>query len=1162
MSLKFFNFHGHSGFSLYDGYGAIEDYIDFMLKNAGEDSGGFAITDHGHINSAGYFAAAQAKHKKKGTPLKLIWGCEAYYIPSIDEWGELKRTSDEQKELEKKEKKRQKKEDDDEGLVFENEKESKSKYFDPIIRRNHLVLTAYNSKGLVNLFRLVSRSHREGFYRKPRIDFRMLRDCNEGLIASTACLAGIPSWCSLQAPDVTAAHAMYDKELGPLMELFGHDRFFLELQFNKYPEQQLVNQHVVEYAKKTGHKLLATADSHFPKPEDWRARELYRMLGYQMKGEDIDKSILEKTVDQLECHLYLKNGDQLYQSYKDSEFGQTDTNDQLVKDAITRSFELAHDFCEHVYPDSSTKLPKPLKMIEGKTPFQTLSSLAFNGLKKKKLADKKEYFDRLVYELKIINKLNLSDYFLTKEDAIDTLRKHMLIGPGRGSGAGSLVNYVLNITAVDPIREGLLFERFLSSTKAEADIDTDVELRDQALDILKTRFGKDNVIAISNYNKLQLKSIVKDLSKLYGVPFQEVNKVTSVMEKEAKKKILDEINHDQKLYEFSYEKARKYSPTFAEFLKKYPNVAADVEYLYQEIKSIGKHAGGTIIVPDAESCIPVISIKDKKTKKSIDQSPICEGITAQHAKFFGLIKYDFLGLATLEIIDKCIQIILRQQGNQNPTITDVWEFYDKHLHPDVMDPKDIKVLKNVYWDGKWPSIFQFEEPNVQAFAKRVQPMSVDEISQITALWRPGALGAGADKKYLEANIEKQHPIMDEILFPTRNCLIYQEQFMFLAHKLAGFTLEEADVLRKILVKPAQELGEELKKQRSEYRERFIDGCEASGLTRERATLLWDDEIAHYISYGFNKSHSICYAYNSYACAWLFTYYPLAWLQASLETDPSKVKAINTIRGLGYDVLKVDINHSKIDEWNFVDNAWLPPLTSLKGLGEAGATELINRRPEGGFKNLNDFFYNEHGVWRWSKLNKKCIEVLIKMETFNSLNEIADNKTFVSYGHLYRTLFEIKCPEDEKKFDKIKKGKLKLEDEATMVNPDDFSSAEKIIFQKEIIGFYDKALIIGKYLEIFEKFDIESVDFDEEDGSKPKVWAVVENIEAKTTANNRSYYKITVSGNSSKEYSFKAWIKPAEAELWAIGNVMVFGLDYSEDWGYSLSKKSKIIKVTK
>jgi DNA polymerase III alpha subunit len=284
------------------------------------------------------------------------------------------------------------------------------------------------------------------------------------------------------------------------------------------------------------------------------------------------------------------------------------------------------------------------------------------------------------------------------------------------------------------------------------------------------------------------------------------------------------------------------------------------------------------------------------------------------------------------------------------------------------------------------------------------------------------------------------------------------------------------------------------------------------------------------------------------------------MQASLEKDPEQIKAIHSIRKLGYEVSKVDVNNSKLHEWNFVDNSWLPPLTSLKGLGDAGGAELIARRPEGGFKSIKDFFFNEHGVWCWSKMNKKCIEVLIKMEGFNSIDDIGATKSFYSYGHLFNFLFK-EAEGEDKRFDKIKKGKISFDD-VSEADPTDFTSAEKIIFQKEIIGYYDKSLIIGKYLDLFEKFDIESVDFDEEDGSKPKVWAVVENIQEAVTANNKKYYRITVSGFSSKEIHFKAWIKEEESRLWAIGNVLVFGLDYSPDWGYSLSRKSKVLKVTK
>jgi len=1244
-----------------------------MKKNADEDSGGFAITNHGTMNSIGYMAAAQKKYKDKG--VKLVYGCEFYSIPSLDEWAVLKQTEDEAKKEEKK-KKKDKEDDDGDNLVFENEAESKAKYFDPIKRRNHLVLFAYNQKGLTNLYRLVTRSHREGFYRKPRIDFRMLEELNEGIVASSACIAGIPSYLSMQSENTEEAHKKYDKELFPLMEVFGKDRFYLELQFNKIPEQQIVNQHLVEYAKKTGYKLIVTADSHYPRPGDWKARELYRMLGYQMnKSQDIDKSILDKSIDELDCHLYLKNGDQLFKSYKDSPFAEMCPDEQLIKEAIERTYDIAHNFCENVRPDNTTKLPKPSKVVAGKISFEVLKDMTFAELKLKGLSTEQEYFDRLVHELKVIKKLNLSDYFLLMKEILDVLREHMLLGDGRGclseramvrcayglknikeinvgdevfdgngnlckvsnvfeydinedlieidahyggypiqmtsdhkvlvskvvrekdkskllqgykyvgkkepcwieakyieegdivvcpktnysddlkfieienpiysykrnaggvknlaklagvsastvysykkpersgrlarkklekfldinnidlsevftknivvaipskininfdfgkllglwisdgwlrtnvnssvgfccrksedsgeiskllkdifnisptindhktkdlrqftvnhkgladwfrsffpdykcvsgtkyipdslfhtseefrsglllglwsgdgsykgktkystvskklaegvfslltslglhaaikcsnrverrknfrknlnwteysvvsapyfknvktssgfsydnkyvyyrvrsvkkvsgykkvyditipttnsyltdgflvhnSGAGSLVNYLLDVTLLDPVKEGLLFERFLSSAKASADIDCDVEIREDALEILKDHFGNDNVIAISNYNKLQLKSIVKDISKLYGIEFFEVNAVTSVMEKEAKDKILADINNDQKLYNFNFEQALKYSPTFRAFIQKYPIIGVYAESLYQEIKSIGKHAGGIIVIPDAESCLPIIKIR------GAEQSPITEGVSAQHLDYFGLIKYDILGLTTLKIIRRCIENILKIQGNEKPSIKDVWKFYNDNLRSERIDSKDEKVFKNVYHAGKFPSIFQFEQYKVQDFCMKAKPESVKDLAVLTSLFRPGPLSGQADKKYLNYDpfeLKKEHPIIQKILGGTRGLIVFQEQFMKLAHELADLSLEEADVLRKILVKPSQELGEELKKKRDEYRIKFIEGCVNKGLARERATKLWDEEIIGFISYGFNKS---------------------------------------------------------------------------------------------------------------------------------------------------------------------------------------------------------------------------------------------------------------------------------------------------------------------
>lgn len=431
----------------------------------------------------------------------------------------------------------------------------------------------------------------------------------------------------------------------------------------------------------------------------------------------------------------------------------------------------------------------------------------------------------------------------------------MLTGVGRGSGAGSLVCYLLDITLLDPLQYDLLFERFLNPSRAEMpDVDSDVGRKEEALDILKDHFGAENVLAISNYNRLQLKSLVKDIAKLYGVPFEEVNQVTKHMENEAKPALMAEVGNDQKLYQFTYDGALKHSPIFQKFIKKYPEVGVHIGNLYQEVKSIGKHAGGILVVPDAESCLPVIKLR------GIEQSPINEGLTVQHNHFFGLVKFDILGLATLRIIRRCIEIILKNQGIANPTIDGVWDFYSKNLHPSVINSSDSKVFEKVYQEGKFPSVFQFAEKAVQKFCRKAKPTSVSDISAITALWRPGPLKGGADKRYLGANdrkaqlaFEQEHPIIKKILGDTRGLLLYQEQFMLLAHELAGFSLEEANKLRKLLVKPATSLAEEMKRERIEVGEKFIKGCVDQGLSQERAEHLWNEEILGFISYGFNKS---------------------------------------------------------------------------------------------------------------------------------------------------------------------------------------------------------------------------------------------------------------------------------------------------------------------
>jgi len=1079
--MKYVNLHSHTTLSIFDALGYPADYINFILENAGEDSMAYSLTDHGTAGAYGYLYQQQKKLKDKGIPFKCIYGVETYYIPSFEDWKIVKEN------LQNKKKKKEKDE-----VVIENEDESKSKLLDPINRRHHLVLLAYNQEGLKNLYRLISSSYIEGFYRFPRIDFNLLEKYNKGLILSTACIQGFPSYLVQKIKNnepgisdqniIKIAQNQFSKHLEPILNMF-EGRSYLELQFNALEEQKLVNLALIEYAKNNGHQLIVTSDAHYPTPDHWKHREIYKALGWQRKGEKINVEVLDKKIDDLKCLLYPHNGDQIYGAYKKY---QPELPEEIVREAIERTYVIAHEYIEQIDPGSKPKLPK----IEGS--FERLKRLTIEGLKRRGLDKNKKYVDRAIFELKVIREKDFSQYFIVLHEAIRELRKELFLGPARGSAAGSLVCYLIDITQLDPIKHGLLFERFLSISRADfPDVDIDVSNRDIAIEILIDYFGKSKVSYVSNYSTLQLKSLVKDISKLHDINFQEVNEVTKIMEVEARRKILDEIGGDQKLYQFTFEGARKHSPTFRQYLNKYPEVAEYIEKLYGQVRATSCHAGGTILCENIIEDMPVIKSKGKI------QTPWTEGLNARHLEQMGLVKYDFLGVATLRMMERCVELIA---GEYN-----IKEFYDKHLHPDVINTNDQNVYENVFWNRKFVNIFQFTEIPVQKFINQIVPTKIDDISACTSTFRPGPLSGNADKKLLEnrgKHINYEHPILEKILGPTNNCLIYQEQFMQLANKLAGFELDEADKLRKILMKPSHELGEELKKKRLEAREKFVSGCIKKGIEYDRAVSLWDEDIVGFISYGFNKSHSISYSYISFQCAWLMTYYEKEWIQACLEVDEDRDKIIQDISYIGYKFQKPDIIKS-VDTWKVDGKKIYPAISSIKGIGKIAARELMKTREhQGQFNDLFDFFYDEDGNWRWSKFNKKCLERFIMVEGLDSLGCVGHGKMFDNYRHMFEVI--------SNNFDPIKKMKLDLREAAAECDDKrDYTKQQKINIQRDVLGYYDKGLLFDqKLLDILLEYDVLPLA-DLSDGTHLH-WFIVKEIKRKLTRNNNLYLNMKIS----------------------------------------------------
>lgn len=452
-NLKFVNFHGHDTFSIFDGLGYPEEHVDFAYSNGLQ---GTAFTNHGNMNSLSYAYQKAMKMKKDGvTDFRILYGVEAYIHPSIEQW-QLDRDKI------KEDAKAAKDVDEEVGLVVEDEKETKKGIRSVLNKRSHLVLVAQNQTGLNNLYRLVSDSYRgDNFYRFPRMDYKNLKKYSEGIIASSACLGGPIAndyWANKDKGEAAIMAAMQET-VQSLMDVFG-DRFYGELQWANYAEQHVVNKYVIELSKQFGFKLISTCDSHFPSPDMWKDREIYKMLGWMSKS-DVSLSSLPSNLEEMEYQLYPKNGDELFSFYrKFSKQQGFSYDDDMIAESIERTYDVMQNRIENFIPDTSIQLPS-FVVPEGQTADSALAKITVEKLRSSGLYKDKDYVDRLKEELYTIKDRGFSKYFLTMKTISDKVSSNQLVGAGRGSGAGSLVSYLCGITQVDPIKYKLQFSRFI-----------------------------------------------------------------------------------------------------------------------------------------------------------------------------------------------------------------------------------------------------------------------------------------------------------------------------------------------------------------------------------------------------------------------------------------------------------------------------------------------------------------------------------------------------------------------------------------------------------------------------------------------------------------------------------------------------------------------------
>ena len=1132
-NINFVNLHAHSGVgSPFDGFGYPQDHMEYAYSNGCK---ALALTDHGNMNGFAYQVLHAKKMKEEGKDFKPIFGVEAYFIEDVVEWKE-------KYEQAKADKKRAKQLDDSKsGINIEGEGESKSKGRSDINRSRHLVLVAMNQTGLNNIFKMVTESHKgDYFYRKPRIDFALLEKYGEGVIAASACLGGIYAgayWSKIEDGEEAILDEM--RRLTKRFQSILGDRWYGELQWNRVPQQHILNKYVIEMHKEFGLKLISTADSHYPTPQAWKDRELYKRLGWlgRSKPEWLDME-LPTEIQELECELFPKNAEQMWESYKRySAECETEYDDEIVYNSILETQTVGFDRIEDFMPDNTVRLPD-FVVPAGYNADQYLEHLTRKKMTYTEHQDNKVYRDRLAQELKVISDRGFSKYFLTMAAISTKANEMMLSGPGRGSAAGSLVAYLLGITQVDPIKYGLLFSRFLrADAKDYPDIDYDVASPMELKDLLINEWGENSVAPISNWNTLQLKSLIKDVSKFYNIEFKEVNIVTSRMISEATPLAKKKHGIKAGMYIPTWEEVLEFSDTLKGFLRKYPEIEKHVKAMVGQYRSCSRHAGGVVIAEDLDKHMPLIN------SGGVIQTPWSEGQNVRQLEPMGFIKFDILGLTTLRMIEGCIERILCKNGNCNPTYKEIQDFYNEHLHPDVMNFNDQEVYENVFHSGKWAGIFQFTESGAQNFCKRAKPTSIVDISAITSIFRPGPLSAGVDKDYVRAkedpdDVWYENDIVREVTEETYGFLIFQEQIAMLAHKLGkNISLDEGNLLRKLLTKKGTGKGA---RQKNSIRERFIQGCSDKGMKRDDALRMWQN-FEYFSGYGFNKSHAVCYSMISYQCAWLMTYHEGEWMASYLDkvSDKKKEGAIATAKTLGYKISQLNINKSGRQwEYDETEHALLQPLTTIKGLGDSAMDQVVQNRP---FNTAEEFLF--HPDVKYSKLNKKALDVLVRA---GACSHLVDSR-FRGLKHFWSAAV-VDRPKNKKRF---------AENIELYRDEGDFDKNELISFKSELTGIFPFDLVMSDSVRVkleqlpivpISEYELAlSVESDEDD--QLLVWFVPRKLTKKKTAKGREYWILDVVDSNNAMVNIKCW-SPTDKDTIFVNQPYMAKLDYSEQWGFS------------
>ena len=680
----------------------------------------------------------------------------------------------------------------------------------------------------------------------------------------------------------------------------------------------------------------------------------------------------------------------------------------------------------------------------------------------------------------------------------------------------------------------------------------DISDRDKVLDQLRNYFGYQNVVPISNYNTFKIKSLVKDVSKFYGIPFEEVNAATKTVDEDVRKAVMKH-GDDKNLFILQYDDAYAHSPAFKEFIDKYPHVAESIKVLFKQNRSLGRHAGGVLIADDLPKKMPLI------TSGGEPQSPWVEGLNFKHLEYIGnFIKYDLLGLETLRLIERTIELVLRKQGNPNPSFKDIRTWYEDHMSPDKIDFNDPKPYE-VYEKAKFCGVFQLTSQGAQKLFVKAKPKSIIDIAALTSIYRPGPLAANVDNlwlKHADDPYDWGHPLINESLKETRGLLVFQEGVMALANKVAGFPLAECDEVRRAILKRNVSTGDAAKQKVKELEDSIIAGSVKNGVPESVARKMYET-ICWMAGYAFNKSHAVAYAIDSYWCAWLLTYYEEEWISAYLESmsgsPDARAKAFGEVKALGYQIVPIDINLAGTGWTVLPGKRLMPSMTSCKGVGDAAVEEIMQNRP---YKTIEELLWDENYQWRHSKFNKRALEALVKIEAFESMEIVGDDKVFKNYNHMHQALFGshvetvtkkrkgVEVTEDlELDHSSLIKRSTKSDPHEGLKNfynlarltsgTPEWTSSQKAQNMVEVFGTLDVVSLIDiNVMAALEGKGIKSIE-EIEQGDAELAWMIVvptsprkgaEPVPGvkKTTKNGKEFVQIFVAGPTGKSHRVTVW----------------------------------------